>query len=228
MNEAIVKAMVIGDGQLQVHPTCNNAHFATSHSVAQRDYCLWEFELLKQSGFPAPLKFVEWEQVVTAKTGKRNTICAVVSGVHPELTRLYQLMYPKDAGFKPGVLDDIDELGLAIIFMDDGGKQVNRSVGTTWHGKRYRYTCEPFIGRFQISLQSHGRIGCEQFKAWLLERFGIRSVLLKQPTEKGWYIGITRNADKERFRSIVMPHIHPTLLYKLEGSFKSRSIAPIV
>lgn len=224
MDLKLIKAAVIGDGCL-----CNgrqkqgyiNYRFSCTHSSKQKDYLLWKKDLLAAAGLAT--WYSEFENVTNPHTGKRGLMCRIESPVDSRLTVLYGQMYPKSEGFKPGVLDDIDELGLAIIFMDDGGKQVNKVTSVYPNGKRTQIPCVPYIGSFRLALQSHGWSGAEQFRDWLLSRFGVHASICSQNGSP--VLSICRMADKERFRSIVSPSIHPCVAYKVDGSFQMTHLA---
>lgn len=209
--------MVIGDGHLGVKSGQGyvNYRFACMHSARQKDYLLWKRELLQAAGLRT--WYDEYMNTINPKTGKKGLMCRIESPVSPVLTVLHGQMYPKSEGFRPGVLDDLEDLHLAIIFMDDGSRQVNKRMGTTINGKRYNYDCEPYIAAFRISLQSCGWSGCAQFCSWLKGRFGVHASVWSQKGAP--VVGIYRNSDKELFRSIVSPHIHSSMSYKIDGNF---------
>jgi len=217
MNDPLIKAMVIGDGCL-----CNgreaqgyrNYRFTCLHSIKQKEYLLWKRGLL----FGAGIKtwYSEFLSTTNPNTGKKALMCRIESGVSPHLSDLHGLMYPKENGFKPGVLEDLEAKHLAVIFMDDGTKDVLRKGGRTKNGIRVVYECEPYISTFRFCLQSHGRVGAQQFADWLNAKFKIYS---RVHSQKGSAVlDIQRNEAKDRFRELVAPYIHPSMAYKLEGS----------
>jgi hypothetical protein len=221
MDIRLVKAMVIGDGSLDVRSRSNvNARFKVNHGVKQKDYLLWKRDLLAASGLNT--WYGETLNTINPHTGKKGILCWMESGANPVLTVLRDLLYPKSEGFKPGVLDDLEALHLAIIFMDDGGKQVNKKVGWYVKGRRVTAEVEPYIASYCFSLQSHGFAGANQFCDWLNTKFGINA---KVWTQKGQpKVAICRNDDKERFRTLIAPFIHPCVAYKLDGTVHARVI----
>jgi hypothetical protein len=221
MDIRLVKAVVIGDGCLGIkHHTRNiNARLTITHSVKQKDYLLWKKDLLEAGGLPT--WYSEFINTVNPHTGKKGLMCRVESGANPVLTVLRGQMYPKENGFCQGVLDDLEAIHLAIIFMDDGCKQVNKTVRIGYRLKK-SYPCHPYIASYQLSLQSHGFSGANQFVDWLDAKFGIHAAVWRQKGQAK--VAVYRNKDKELFRQVVSPHIHSSLAYKLDGQFNAHVI----
>jgi hypothetical protein len=214
MDVRLIKAMVIGDGCLNLHKRYRNVRFLCTHSIAQKEYLLWKRDLLAAGGLSCG--YCEFENVTNPHTGKIGRMCRIESAVSPVLTVLKERMYPKSSGFADGILDDLDAMHLAIIFMDDGSAARQRKVSWLKDGVRSRVPCIPYIAQFRFSLQSHGQTGCEQFSSWLRRRFGIHSKVWAQGD--GYAVVVYRNEDKELLRDIMSPFIHPSLDYKIKGS----------
>lgn len=220
MDVRLLKAMVIGDGCLDIHKRYRNARFSCIHSIKQKDYLLWKRSLLEASGFKTRLD--EYWNTTNIHTGMRAMFCRLESAVSPSLTELRNLMYPKIFGFRPGILDDLDALHLAIVFMDDGTKSFLRRRSGMRDGVRCRVECTPHIAKFRICLQSHGTVGVQQFRDWMLRKFSINSttsIIKGAPV-----LEIARIADKQRFVETIQPYIHETLKYKIEGGFDGHTI----
>jgi len=220
MDVRLLKAMVIGDGCLDIHKRYRNARFTCIHSIKQKEYLLWKRALLEASGFKTLL--YEYWNTTNIHTGKRALFCRLESGVSPALTELRNLMYPKLLGFRSGILDDLDALHLAIIFMDDGTKSFLRRRSGMRDGVRCSVECAPHIAKFRFCLQSHGIVGVQQFRDWMLRKFSINSttsIIKGAPV-----LEIGRIADKQRFVETIQPYIHETMKYKIEGGFDGHVI----
>lgn len=209
--------MVIGDGHLQVKKTHKNAILIVGHSIKQREYCLWKKSLIENTGMVA--HYYEYEATTNPFTEKKGIFSVFYTRAYSELTGLRNLMYPKDKGFRPGVLDDLAPLHLAIIFQDDGGKVMCKTVR---YGKKSVPLVEPYIASYRIALQSHGNKGVSQFCEWMGQRFGITAKPLLVPS--GYTVAIYRKADKAKFRDLIRSYVHPTMMYKLEGTFEAHVI----
>ena len=220
MDVKLIKAIVIGDGCLDIHKRYRNARFTCCHSVKQKDYLLWKQDLLTASGLQT--RYDEFWNTTNPHTGKKALMCRIESVVSPVLTVLREMMYPRIDGFKPGVLDDLEDIHLAIIFMDDGSRAVQKKVGSTIDGKYASIPCEPWISQFRISMQAYGYGGCIQFCDWMYRKFGIRAKAYKQGN--GYVVVVQRQSDKARFVDVVRPFIHPSLVYKIEGTFEKHVI----
>jgi hypothetical protein len=216
VDKALVKAMVIGDGSLSIRRShgFKNAQLRILHAFAQRDYLLWKRELLADAGIGS--HYWESESVTNPYTGKRAVFCTIETRAYPGLTDLFFSMYPKKDGFDPGILDDLGPLHLAIIYQDDGGKV---TANTVRYGTRSVPTVEPYVVSYRIALQSHGDKGVSQFCEWMGQRFGITARPLLVPS--GYTVAIYRKADKANFRNLIQPFVHPTMMYKLEGTFEA-------
>jgi hypothetical protein len=207
--------MVIGDGYLTVEKWYRNARFGILHTVKQKEYLLWKQNLLSETGLPT--RYSEREDLGNKLVRATEGRCEIRSGALPELTSLHGLMYPKARGFLPGVLEDLEVEHLAIIFMDDGGKNASaHTVTKRWKDRVYTHRYEPFIISFTFCLQSSGMAGCEQFRDWIKSKFGIESRInltgVRQPVVK-----IFKTREKEKLRDLLYPHLHPTMRYKVEG-----------
>lgn len=220
MDVRLLKAMVIGDGCLDIHKRYRNARFTCVHSIKQKEYLLWKRALLEASGFKTRMD--EYWNTTNIHTGKRALFCRLESAVSPSLTELRNLMYPKLLGFRSGILDDLDALHLAIIFMDDGTRSYERMRSGMRNGVRCMVECVPHIARFRFCLQSHGIVGAEQFRSWMIKRFSIRSNI--SMIKGAPVLEIVRMADKEKFVETIRPHVHETMKYKIEGGFDGHTI----
>ncbi len=127
----IILGTLLGDGHLFIPkrrpsrpvPQADlprNARFTTSSCEKDKGYILWKFHELEPTGlFPPP------------KPKKRSTgriQWVLESRRNPLFTELHKLFYPDGKKRLPlGVLDELDDLGLAVWYMDDGNLGLNSS-----------------------------------------------------------------------------------------------------
>lgn len=219
MDERLIKCMVIGDGYLSIAKWHRNAYFGCLHSVRQKAYLLWKQQLLATSGLFT--RFSERADHGSALVAPTEGRCEIKSRVHPQLTALYERLYPKGRGFSDGILDDLDEFHLAIIFMDDGGKNAaSHTVSKEWRGRKYTYEYDRHIISFTFHLQSSGTLGCGQFCDWLLTKFGVEARIAHQVGHP--IVRVYKTKAKERLRDAVSPHLIPPMRYKVEGRLHAR------
>lgn len=219
MFRPLVKAMVIGDGYLSLEKGCRNARFGCLHSIKQKPYLLWKQKLLARAGLTTSYK--EREDHGSALVAPTQGRCEMRSRVHPALTAIYQRMYPKENGFSAGILDDLGEMHLAIIFMDDGGKNAAaHSVPSGWPGSSCVNHYDRFVISFTIHLQSWGIKGCHQFIDWLKRRFLVEARIGFQRGQP--VVKVYKTEAKKRLRDVVEPHLVPTMKYKVEGRMHAR------
>jgi len=214
VDTALVKAMVIGDGCLRIRKDCKTPIITITHSAKQEEYLVWKKNLLEKAGYVS--NFRKCLHVVNKYTGKRDWMVNITTRAYKEFLGIRNLMYPKTKGFPSGVLDDLGLLHLAIIFQDDGCKVTTGTV--SWaNGTRKRLPV-PCISSYRIALQSHGQ-GSFQFCDWLMSKFGVTAKSLL--TKYGYVVAIYRSYDKARFRDLISPFMHSTMMYKLEGTFEA-------
>jgi len=131
----LIKAMVIGDGCLALDKRWrgSNARLQIAHGLDQQEYLFWKAALLQRLGFR--ITYYEY------RSPKSPTVTvAIQTNRDSTLTPVYSLMYPKLRGFEPGVLDDLDERCLAIIYMDDGCRRLSKKI--RWSNATGLKSCE--------------------------------------------------------------------------------------
>lgn len=126
--ESLIIGSLLGDGTMRIGRGAINANFKVEHGLAQKEYVLWKYKILK------PLVY----------TGSKLSFRYDLNGVrypkswwfrtirHPILTEIYREFYLGD-GFKTGrkviplyTKDYLNPLSIAVWIMDDGsyGKDI--------------------------------------------------------------------------------------------------------
>lgn len=183
--EAIIGGL-LGDGSILMKKAYGEnrvARYCEGKSLEQKSYLEWKAELLS-----------ELHARVYEVKGRFHYAFLQTNISHPLLNSMRQEWYPK--GIKTiGDLRQLDQLGLAIWYMDDG---------------QYVYSGYP---RGQIKIAT-GFAACEvEFaEEFLMQRWGINS---KTIIHDGFnYISLSAE-DSERFLNLVREFIHPSMIYKL-------------
>lgn len=169
---------MLGDGHLS-GVGAHTARYSEHHSAKQRPYLDW--------------KASEWGDfvlsVIPTDKGFRFTThaCRVL---HP----YWQMFYPAGVGAKTFAhlpLEWVDELALAVWFMDDGSRTES-------------------YARFSVS--GHG--SDTQVLLAVLRRLGLEGHLYGKGGEQSLHVQGRTNYS--RFLELVTPHVHPSMGYKLE------------
>lgn len=107
---------IYGDGYLRIPNDAINAcgHFA--HSLKQKNYCIWKYNMLKRF-CSEPKERSEFDK----RTNKTYYCIDVRINAHPLFTELYPKIYNNKIKYiNESLFEKIEPLGLAILFMDDG------------------------------------------------------------------------------------------------------------
>ncbi len=112
VQEQIVLGSILGDGYLRKKL---NAHLEITHSIKQKEYVDWQYQILKDI-VNTPPKAYEGNN---GKVGYRFYTKSI-----PELTILYSKFYKNGKKIIPKGIN-LSPLSLAVWYMDDGSKSRN-------------------------------------------------------------------------------------------------------
>lgn len=177
----VVLGSFLGDGHLSSHKP-GRYRIAETHCIAQKDYCEW-----KASIFNSKITHIE-------KNGYAQT-----PAVRFASTSFGFRKVPKTKTSCPQwILDDLDERGLAIWFMDDGSSNRAR-----W-GARFS-TCS-FDEDTQIRIVEK------------LKKFGIESRYTKY---RGEFYIILKTKAFAKLSEIIAPYVHKNIDYKINKKYRT-------
>lgn len=194
-------ALLIGDGTIS-----SNYVFKLSHSADQREYLEWKVKLLNEVGirnngvkeYTSSCGYNKGKGVIYSQMSLNSTIKALRRSVY----------IPKKT-FTRNLLNWLDDLGLAIWFMDDGFININESEQR--HGSIQRNI------RISTCVDEDA---CNMIIQYFKERWNIefRPFLEKS---KLFSIATRTNEDSDKFIKIVRPYVEqvPSLLYKIRDKF---------
>jgi hypothetical protein len=133
---------VFGDGSLR-NGNAINFYFEEGHSIKQKDYLEWKIKFLKI--FNAKLKKRVSKNYKLNRSYKQiflKTSC------FPTLTKFYNIFYPNNKKTIPiDVLNQLNELGLAVWYLDDGHVTTPESL-ITLSTDGYTYKENTLIQKF--------------------------------------------------------------------------------
>ena len=182
----IIIGSLLGDGNLALNKSKNLGRFTFAHSEKQKEYAIWKTEKLKN--------IMYYERVFNKKEHfdkRTNKIYSAYFSYSKDLSTLKDLYleWYNECKYVPvNHLMNLNALGLAIWFMDDGYK-VKNTYGIA--------TCS---------------FSDEDFKTisrYFLENWNIKVSFFKDRT---MYIP---SKFRDKFTSIIKPFIHSDCLYKL-------------
>ena len=188
--KSIILGMLLGDGCLK--PSGPRAYLSVSHSEKQLDYLLWiRNELL--TIFPNQPKLEIHHE--------KYKMFALCSETRSDLADIRSKIYIPEKVVVDEIFSGIDDLSLAVWFMDDGSlNYVNKS-------------------RSQYSFATNGftQEDVYKLKQIMMNNFGVE-VEVKPTTRrngKTQFVLCVSDSCFEKFKSLVTPHIVPSMNYKL-------------
>lgn len=121
---SVILGSLLGDGSLKINPNYRNARFSFRHSWNQKDYFFWKVNLLKEiSG-----ENCWWVQKADGKSKSKKL--RYQSKALSALTEIYKMTHKgKTKRIKRRWINLMDELSLAIWWMDDGSIVANGRKG---------------------------------------------------------------------------------------------------
>lgn len=185
--KAVVIGIILGDGNLSKNWSGTNYRLTVSHSIKQKDYLFWKYNVLKEWILTEP-RYYEKHQSITFRT---------IS--HPELTVLRNIFYRNNKKIIPENIKDFLEnpMTIAVWFMDDGNIRKNS-------GKIYGYylNTQSFTKKENIILANI-------FK----DNFGIKCLVIKNHEKYRLYV----SSDREKFFHLIKEFLIKSMKYKLIG-----------
>lgn len=193
-------ALLIGDGTIS-----SNYVFKLSHSIEQKEYLEWKVSLLNKFGIKNN-NIKEYTSSCGYNYGKRVLYSQM--SLHSTIKALRRSIYIPKKTITRRLLNWLDELGLAIWYMDDGFININESKQR--HGSIQR--------NIRISTCVDEQT-CNMMIDYFKERWGIefRPFLEKS---KLYSLATRTNNDTDKFIEIIKPYAEqvPSLLYKIRKS----------
>jgi hypothetical protein len=174
-----------------VYYSGKNCRFVMNMRAENADYMEWVVSILST--------FVEVSTHNVVQRGNRSPLMCVTSKTHPKLTAIRERLYLPDGKkvLDPHQLTLMDAEALAIIFMADGGTNLDKGKypEIKLHTKGYSY-----FDNLALS------------KA-IYESTGIRTTVNKH---NQYYFLRVKTADLRLFVSTITPYILQSFSYKLE------------
>ena len=177
---SIIIGSVLGDGYLRIIEGRNDAFLEVNHSIKAKDYVLWKYSELESICKSGPKERVIDEQ---------RTAYRFFTKQHPELTKIFKEFYVDGRKIIPKI--DLDELMLAVWYMDDGSKTNKGDV---------------YLNTQQFSMNDQKKL------LYALRNLGIKARLNKD--KKYYRIRILKESIAH-FNKLISPYIVESMRYKL-------------
>lgn len=194
----ILLGSLLGDGGL--HFNGINAYFREHHSLKQRDYLLWKAKHLKIFDIKS-----KEGKVFDKRTNKYYNYFLLWSKVHPILTKYYKLFYPKrKKRVTLEILKQIEPLGLAVWYMDDGYFRNNSK-------------------NIKLDTDGYRLLENKVILKWFKRKWNIKATICK---DRGKYFLFFDTAQADKLLKIIKDFICKSMIYKL-GHFSPRNLEQI-
>lgn len=179
----VVYGSILGDGEIRSQREDSCAQLRIDHGMEQTDYCRWKEEILNPwIGY----SFTD---------DKRKRVGFDTIPMH-ELICLES--YKDDYILLSEILDNMNPLGLAICYMDDGTYR----AADKWGNGRATICCTKFNNRGQV-------------QDMLKNKFGLEC----QIKSRGF---VFDSENTRKLHEIVAPFVHPSMDYKLHHSLRGK------
>lgn len=187
----LILGSILGDGSLsKLSHGKHNSRLRVAHCLRQSEYCIWKAKILKKYNL---LSQVKYDHTFDSRFKEPDyTIIKMSSVAHPIFTKYRESCYYKNNKTKcvnMDVITALDELGLAIWYMDDGNRTASSmSLATN------SFTHDELIDLVKFL---HFKFGL---------KFSIHKAGILYLKAEGW----------SKFVSLIEKYIVPCMRYKIE------------
>ncbi|TSC69178.1 MAG: homing endonuclease [Parcubacteria group bacterium Gr01-1014_66] len=190
--KALIIGTLLGDGSFEFVTSGKNVRLQILHSGKQEEYVRWKYRILQSLVRTEP----KLTSIFDERYGRSYTRMRFRTLCHNEFVQLRKIFYRGSRKIVPKEIDTllIDPLSLAVWYMDDG---------------KWRPDCRGiYLDTICFSIgEQKLLISCLQ------NNFGVGECKLHWNGE-GYHIYIPYPASM-RFRAIILPHVIPSMIYKL-------------
>lgn len=202
----LILDMTIGDGLLK-----SDGRLQIKHSIKQEGYLYWKEKLLNNAGIPTHIIYSN-----NMSFGKQQKCITLTTQTSIAIKHLRHFLYrPTKFLFYPSFFKHLDDLSIAIWYMDDGSCNKYHNHNGSIH-------------KGEVSLSTYtsieqNKLIIDFFKQKYNIDFKIESY---HPNPKLFYISTSSVDSTKKFLDIVEPYILqvPCLIYKLNNDIFLRDI----
>ncbi len=168
-------------------------------SVKQKFYLEWKFHELQNLVSKRGVKKTSSYQKAMGKTYYAYEF---YTSANTEIEDIILKFYSPHKHISQNILDNLDELSLAVWFMDDGY--------TGW-GK-----CENSKPSAHLCTDSFLKSECNLICNWFQQKYGIDPHLRTRNKEKQSYRVVFPTVETPKLFALIRPYIIPSMMYKIE------------
>lgn len=194
--EQIFLGSVLGDGNLHIPEGHRNARFQSGCKEEDGGYLLWKFKELEATGlFNSPPRLRDRKP----RRGRDWRSWYMGSVYCPVMTEYHKVFYPEGRKIvPPEVFDRLQDLSLAVWYMDDGTLFLN-SQGYL---------------RLRLYTQAFTRGENRLLRAWIADKYNVH---FRVTSWKGkyWVLQLCYQSQIDKFMKVVGPHIVSCMERKL-------------
>lgn len=184
----IIFGCLLGDAKLEMPPRGVNARFGFTQAEAKKDYFISVFDSLSSLGSG---NFRE-SSYIDKRTNKTYKNLNFWSKALPMLNEFYTNFYEGKIKIVPSDLSLLTPLALAHLIMQDGARGSSKGL----------YICTDAFSHEDV----------KRLTQYLIDRYNIKCSIHKVGGKPRIYILVK---SVETVKGIVLPYMHPSMLYKL-------------
>ena len=184
----VVYGSVLGDGSLRRVSSCNQLR--VNHGIKQTEYCRWKEFILNP--------WIGYSYAEEKRVGFDTIPMSELNDLNFRNSPRRKGVSCRDCIIPEKVINDLDLLGLAVWYQDDG--TFAGSFAKWGNGKSTIY-CLKFANR-------------EKMQKKLKEKFGLKTKL----TDKGF---VFDSENTYKLHSLICKFIHPSMAYKIHPDFRN-------
>jgi len=184
----IVYGSILGDGSLRKNHSCN--HLRINHGIKQTEYCRWKESILNP--------WIGYSYSEERRVGFDTIPMCELNGLKFRNSPRQKGVSCKDCIIPDEVINNLDVLGLAIWYQDDG---TFAGSYAKWGKGKSAICCMKFSNRQKIQNA-------------LKKKFDLTSKL----TDKGL---VFDSENTYKLHSLISKFVHPSMSYKLHPDFRN-------
>ena len=189
---SIIWGSLLGDGHAEKRTQGNGTRITFYQEGSHVSYLLWLHNLIANLGYCNPN--IPKTQTRLGKKGIVRKIIRFGTWTYSSFNWIHEIWYLNNIKTVPLIIDEyFTPLSLAIWIMDDGGK-----VGSG----------------LKLSTNSFSYRDCILLSKLLFEKFNLKSSIQSTGIKNQYHIYIWKES-MPLLREIIIPHIHPSMKYKI-------------
>ena len=196
----LILDMVIGDGLIKT-----DGRLQIKHSIKQENYLKWKEQILNDAGIPTHIRYdknISFDK-------RQDDVIILTTQASIAIKHMRHFLYrPYKFLFYPSLFKHLDDLSIAIWYMDDGScNKYHTKYGSIHKG--------------EVSLSTYTSMNVNQLiVSFFKERYNVDFKIERySPNPKLTYISTSTVVSTDRFLGIVTPYIDqvPCMIYKLNN-----------